>query len=226
MPESEQRNAVIRLIDAFPEVLRVLLTALETPFPLGARVRSMPTNASVQDVPAHTTLGAAVFEVDDAWAVYVVYDYERKRSRGNIFRWLRHFAEALERANPDRPETGNGLCPVKMVVVTPEEETIRWNNREYDKLARAYQEAGVKFAFRPAFVGPQKLPEITDLAAARASPALAALTAVVHPQSFAAAELALRSSQASQELSPQQRTVIYEVLSHCIEAKHFKKLLH
>jgi hypothetical protein len=64
-------------------------------------------------------------------------------------------------------------CPVKLLVVTLDRTTAEWASRPL--------ELG-DLVVRPGVLGPEQIPVVTDLAAARASPELTVLSALAHPE--------------------------------------------
>ena len=114
------------------------------------------------------------------------------------------FAVALElqqRRDPDKPFRwplyaavlrAHHRCPAAVVVVTPRTSVARW--------ARQPLEDAPGCVFRPLVIGPDEIPEILSIAAARASPDLAVLSAMAHwrehPETLAPVVTAIRAASA------------------------------
>lgn len=218
MSESDQHAAVVRLINTFPEVVLTVLTMLGTPLPPGARVRFFPTNVSAHKDPRDRRLKAQSLHADNSVGVevegevvlYALPEFQLKPSAEKIFRWLQYFTQTVESVNGGRLALRRPVRAVAILAISPNQYTISWSEKTYDKLARTHKTYGQGIAFRPLFVGPKQLPEITDLAVAQKDLPLAALTAAVHPKSLQAAMLAVKAARRSPK-----RHIIFAVLFHC-----------
>lgn len=230
MSESDQHDAVIRLINAFPEVVRTVLTMLGCPPPPGTRVTYYPTNVSTPKDPQDRRLKGTRRHADNAlvfegkatrkWELLVLPEMQALADSQKIARWLQYVLQTLEGANRGRLGPRAKICPVVVMVTTPKDQIVRWAGKAYENVARAHRPFG-ELAYRPVFVGPKQLPEITHQGAADADPALAALTAAVHPQSAQAAELALRAASRAPRRA---RAILFAVLLNCTEQHHVARL--
>ena len=92
-------------------------------------------------------------------------------------------------------------CPVTLVIVAPDPEVAAWCARPID-LGRE------RFVLHPLVIGPQQIPVITDLDAARRSPELAVLSVAAHGHEPGAEHIALAALAASRGLDS-DRELLY-----------------
>ena len=91
-------------------------------------------------------------------------------------------------------------CPVLLVVVTLDRDVARWCAEPID-LGRG------RFVLRPWVLGPETVPVITDLEAARRAPELAVLSVGAHADEPGAERIARAALEAARELDGERRIV-------------------
>jgi hypothetical protein len=93
-------------------------------------------------------------------------------------------------------------CPVTLLVLVPDDGVGRWARRSIET-----GHAG--FVLEPIVIGPAETPHVTDPAVARASPELAILSVLAHPD----VEVALAAAAAVRGVPSESQAVYYDIIA-------------
>ena len=183
---SPMHQVLVALLLERPEVLTsVLASAAEPGLSASVRIRPAATTFTSLSPPSyHADLAFRVEDAAGKLQELVIGEVQLGRDRRKHISWPIYLTAA-------RAEVGLD-CPVTLVVVALTPAVARWCKQPIalDRHGSVVQ---------PLVIGPEDIPRIVDIEAARAQPELAVLSAVVHarsedaPQIAAAALIACRT---------------------------------
>ncbi|HWN68263.1 MAG TPA: hypothetical protein VNM90_11545 [Haliangium sp.] len=170
-------QVLVALLLERPEVLTsVLASAAQPDAPRDARIRPATTTFTSLSPPSyHADLAFRVEDAAGKLQELVIGEVQLGRDRRKHISWPVYLTAA-------RAEVGLD-CPVTLVVVALTPEVARWCKQPI-----ALDQHGS--VVQPVVLGPEDIPRIVDIEAARAQPALAVLSAVVHARSEDAPQIA------------------------------------
>jgi hypothetical protein len=208
MAEGDKHRSLVDLVHAFPAVVGVLLEDVmgEKPPPGYRQVKPGPEELSVLKSQKLTADNVLLFEDSKGKSLLgVIFEIQQQPDDEKLFRWPLYYYQLRDLLNPTHDPEHE--CPVKLLVFVVDERTARW-------AGKVFTGRGGKISFAPDVLGPQNLPEITDLETARNHPALATLCAAAHPQSLAAARAAVAAVEA---LPEHGRDILFTVLVNHVQ---------
>jgi hypothetical protein len=144
-----------------------------------------------------TRLPPKDFKADEVTVLYggngdkllaVLTEVQLRDSEEKLYTWPLYVATVRERLR----------CPVRLLVVAPDDRTARWARRPIEV------EAGGA-VINAAVLGPDNTPVVDDLAEARRMPELAVLSAARHGDSPAV----LKAAEAALDVVPEQNLLVY-----------------
>jgi hypothetical protein len=203
MSEGDQHHALVGLVRENPGLIAIALKkgrAGQVP-PQGARLRDASENLSILRPLKLSGDNVLVFEDENKNPVFgVIFEVQLGIDRQKRFRWVLYYYLLRDRLN-QRLKYPDNECPVAVVVFAPNAEVAAWAGMPVtDKSGNV---------FRPIVVGPDQLPEITDIETARINPALAVISLAAHPLSDAAARTAVL---ATEDLPKAQRDILFQAI--------------
>jgi hypothetical protein len=189
MPSATHQGLVTLLLEQ-PEVLTAVLgSAAEPGTTSGGRVRPSTTTFTSLSPPSyHADLALRVEDARGRLQELLIGEVQLRRDRRKHISWPIYLTAA-------RAEVGLD-CPVTLVVLALTPSVARWCEQP---IALDRQGSVV----RPRVLGPEIIPRIVDLETARAHPALAVLSAVVHADSEDAPQIATAALIACRTLDSQ-----------------------
>ena len=176
MPSAMHQVLVTLLLER-PEVLTAVLASVAEPdLPPDVRIRPAATTFTTLSPPSyHADLALRVEDAQGRLRELIIGEVQLGRDRRKHISWPVYLTAA-------RAEVGLD-CPVTLVVVAPTPSVARWCAQP---IALDRQGSVVQ----PLVLGPEIIPRIVDVEAARAHPELAVLSAVVHARSEEAPQIA------------------------------------
>lgn len=189
-------EALLLLFRNRPELAAELLRdalGVELPAYTEARIES----AELTDIePAARYADLVVLLVDGKPVLGIVVEVQLAPDEGKRFTWPVYVANLRARIR----------CDVELLVFTPDSKTATWAARPI--------RLGEFGMVRPFVVGPEGVPVVDDLAAAKHHPELAVLSAMAHGHGDveAAVRLALVALEASSETAARHFAVYYDLV--------------
>ena len=195
-----KHEALVHLVRDSPGmVIALLREVLGIGLPLTARPR--PTSAEIIDLDLAEYRADGVYTVGDPPTAAYVIEAQGAIKPSKRRAWLMYTAGLFARYG----------CPVMLVVIAPDPKVARWARRPID--------LGFKrFILQPVVLGPDQIPVIRDLEAARRSPELAVLSVAAHGHEPEAEHIAVAALGAARDLdSP--RALLYADFIHALLGK-------
>lgn len=189
-------EALLLLFRNRPELAAELLRdalGVELPAYTEARIES----AELTDIePAARYADLVVLLIDGKPVLGIVVEVQLAPDEGKRFTWPVYVANLRSRIR----------CDVELLVFTPDSKTATWAARPI--------RLGEFGTVRPFVVGPEGVPVVDDLAAAKQHPELAVLSAMAHGHGDveAAVRLALVALEASSETAARHFAVYYDLV--------------
>lgn len=189
MHTGTNRLALIKVIRFFPEAAGSLLeNALGVGMlPAEYSVRPIPGDFCTSNYPRLTLKDfwpdrVLLLEAQGRPLLCLAVEIQLHQSADCRDRWPLYCDELRRQQRPG--------APVQLMVLTIDHRTARWARQTLSETRK-------QFSSVPLVVGPDTLPEFSNIELARKNPALAVLSAVMHSQSEQAGRLALASIQSA-----------------------------
>ncbi|HEU4728281.1 MAG TPA: hypothetical protein VFT22_10340 [Kofleriaceae bacterium] len=187
---SRLHEGLIELVREQPGLLADVLARLSVQLPRLATPRVAESTLN-ETLPVEHSADAVVLFGDPRPVLGVVVEAQLRRHDRKRFTWPLYVVAARARHE----------CPFLLVVLTPKASTARW--------AAQPIEIGGGMVHRPCVIGPDRVPQITDVAQAMREPRLAVLSLLVHGRGdpHTAARIATAAAAAVEQLPEDQRLV-------------------
>jgi hypothetical protein len=194
---SPLHEALLQLFRNRPELAPELLRAaagLELPAYREARIDSSDLS---QAKPVEYRADAVINLVDGKAVLGIVVEVQLSVDERKRYTWPAYVTNLRARLE----------CPVRLLVVTSRDDVARWAARPID--------LGGGSSFSPIVVGPNEVPEITDLFEAESDPELAVLSVIAHgrdPDEAKSTRIALTALDATAHLDEERALLYFDLI--------------